>query len=123
MLRFEEAKVAVDNAVGEQTSSPEDKLMLVEGALLTLRVGLRSTSPELRRRCCEIERWISSQESDSPFSFESICTTLRLDPAYIRFVLKQLKRHAIGERARGDRREGLGYRRGSATRSLNHGSF
>jgi hypothetical protein len=93
MLRFEET-VAVDNAPGQKTSSPGDKLMLVEGALMTLRVGLRSKSPELRRRCCEVERWICSRESDSPFSFESVCTTLGLDPAYIRFVLKQLKRHA-----------------------------
>jgi hypothetical protein len=95
MVRFEEARVVVDEALGEQTSSPQYKLTLIEGALMTLRVGLRSTSPELRRSCREVERWMNNRESDSPFSFESICTTVGVDPAYIRLVLKQLKRHAI----------------------------
>ena len=104
MGRFEEAEVG--NVAGEQTSSPEYKLMLVEGALTTLRIGLRSTTPELRHRCCEVERWISSRESDSPFSFECICATVGLDPAYIRLVLQQLKRHAIDEA--GPRRPAVG---------------
>lgn len=102
MLRFDETTVAVDNASDDRTSSPQHKLMLVEGALMTLRIGLRSRSPELRRRCCEVERWICSPDSKSPFSLESVCTTLGLDPAYIRFVLKQLKRHAVGEEVRRD---------------------
>ena len=118
MLCFEDAQIAVDNASGEQTLSPEDKLMLVEDALMTLRVGLRSTSPKLRRRCCEIERWISSRESDATFSFERICTTLGLDPAYIRLVLKQLKRHAIGEPPRANP-----VRRGRVTVRQHAGQF
>ncbi len=82
--------------------APEFKLMLavMEDALVTFQYGLRSANPLRRRRGCEVEEWVASNDSDSPFSFENICTTVGLDPDYIRAGLVQMKRSAHAERFR-----------------------
>jgi hypothetical protein len=95
------------------TLSPEFKLMLavLEDALVTFQYGLRSDDPQERRYGFEVEHWISSRESDSPFAFESICGALHLDPECIRQGLAKLKRTLFVENA-GRRRIRL--RRGNA---------
>ncbi|HXC49835.1 MAG TPA: hypothetical protein VN634_03025 [Candidatus Limnocylindrales bacterium] len=82
--------------------APEFKLMLavMEDALVTFQYGLRSANPLRRRRGFEVESWVASTDSDSPFSFENICTTLCLDPQYIREGLLRMKRSAYAERCR-----------------------
>lgn len=44
-----------------------------------------------------MERWFSSTDDDSLFSFESICTTLRIDPDCLRAGLLRLKRGVLLE--------------------------
>ena len=84
-------------ALGETSKEPENRLMLavLEEALVTFQRGLSSPVPQRRKRFFEVDRWILSQDTDWPFSFENICTTLRIDPDYIRAGLTRMKRHAF----------------------------
>jgi hypothetical protein len=81
-------------AVYRRTLAPEFRLMLavLEDAVITFHCGLGSASAESRRRVCEVEEWLRSRDLDSPFSFENICSVLRLDADWIRSGLLQMKR-------------------------------
>lgn len=91
----------------ETTKEPENRLMLavLEEALVTFQRGVNSPVPERRKRFCEVDRWVTSTDTDWPFSFENICSTLRIDPDYIRSGLRSLKCEALTRRtqARGRR--------------------
>jgi len=84
-------------AIAETSKEPENRLMLavLEEALVTFQRGLRSPVPLRRKRFFEVDRWVASEDTDWPFSFENICTTLRIDPDYIRAGLGRLKRQAF----------------------------
>lgn len=84
----------------ETCKEPEHRLMLavLEEALVTFQRGLNSPVPAERRDFFEAERWVRSRDSDWPFSFENICTTLRIDPDYVRAGLCQMKKKAATER-------------------------
>ena len=101
----------------ELTASPRNRLMLavLEEALVTFQRGLNSARAEQRRHFFEVDRWVSSDDTDWPFSFENICNCLRIDPDYIRKGLKRLKTDALRGKAirkRGLRRERIYDRRG-----------
>ncbi len=82
----------------EVCSEPANRLMLavLEEALVTFQTGLDSPRPEARHRFFEVDSWIASQDTDSAFSFENICTSLRIDPEYIRKGLRRMKKLALG---------------------------
>jgi hypothetical protein len=71
-------------------------LAVLEEALVTFQAGLDSPRPEARHRFFEVDSWIASQDTDSAFSFENICTSLRIDPEYIRKGLRRMKKLALG---------------------------
>jgi hypothetical protein len=102
----------------EITASPRNRLMLavLEEALVTFQRGLTSARAEQRRLFHEVERWVASDDTDWPFSFENICGSLRIDPDYIRKGLRRLKREALKgnehRRPRALRRERIYDRRG-----------
>jgi hypothetical protein len=77
----------------ELTASSTNRLMLavLEEALVTFQRGLNSRSPEQRHQCCEVDRWIASRDRHFLFSFESICSCLKIDPGYVRQGLKRLR--------------------------------
>ncbi|MBI5506392.1 MAG: hypothetical protein HY899_16485 [Deltaproteobacteria bacterium] len=83
--------------LAETSKEPENRLMLavLEEALVTFQRGLTSPVPQRRKRFFEVDRWVTSPDTDWPFSFENICTTLRIDPDYIRAGLVRLKRQAF----------------------------
>ncbi|MFQ5477366.1 MAG: hypothetical protein ACE5E4_01985 [Candidatus Binatia bacterium] len=98
-------------------SSPGNRLMLavLEEALVTFEHGLDSVKAESRRHFFEVDRWIASEDTDSPFSFENICTALMLDADYIRTGLRQKKKlrgSATVRASRRLRRERIYSRRG-----------
>jgi hypothetical protein len=66
-------------------------LAVLEEALVTFQRGLRSRGLQQRQDSCEVERWVASTDGESPFSFDNICTSLRIDPGYLREGLKRLK--------------------------------
>ena len=102
----------------ELTANPRNRLMLavLEEALVTFQRGLDSRKAEQRRHFHEVDRWVSSDDTDWPFSFENICSCLRIDPDYIRGGLRKLKRDALRgkpcRKSTGLRRERIYDRRG-----------
>jgi hypothetical protein len=102
----------------ELTASPRNRLMLavLEEALVSFQRGLNSPKAELRQQFHEVDRWVASDDTDWPFSFENICTCLCIDPDYIRGGLRKLKRDALGgkpcRKPAGLRRERIYDRRG-----------
>jgi len=95
--------VTIDVDRPEITSSPRNRLMLavLEEALVTFQRGLTSARAEQRRLFHEVERWVASDDTDWPFSFENICGSLRIDADYIRKGLRRLKIEALRGKERG----------------------
>jgi hypothetical protein len=81
----------------ELTASSTNRLMLavLEEALVTFRRGLSSCRAEQRHRSSEVDRWVASKDGDPLFSFESICSSLKIDAGYVRMGLRRLKIDAL----------------------------
>jgi hypothetical protein len=77
----------------ELAASSTNRLMLavLEEALVTFRRGLRSNDVLQRHHSWEVDRWIASTDGDPLFSFENICSSLSIDPGYVRDGLKRIK--------------------------------
>ena len=88
---------ANDGEQRELTASPRNRLMLavLEEALVSFQRGLNSPRAEQRRQFHEVDRWVASEDTDWPFSFENVCGCLRIDPDYIRMGLSSLKHDAL----------------------------
>lgn len=87
-----------------QHDVPERRLMvaILEDAVATFRRGLDRTSCAEIQTFREVDRWFRSEESDWPFSFESICSTLRIDPGCVRDGLNLLREAAFVSRRPAD---------------------
>ena len=68
---------------------PEKRLMLaiLEDTIMCFQKYALAQSSKGKRLFHEAENWILEENSDSLFCFENICTTLGLDPNYIRHGL------------------------------------
>ncbi len=77
----------------ELAASPTNRLMLavLEEALVTFKTGLCSTGVLRRRHSREVDRWIACKDGDGLFSFESVCSSLNIDPGYVREGLARLR--------------------------------
>jgi hypothetical protein len=69
---------------------PEKSLLLavLEDGIRSLQENFRAESGKKRLLFQEAEKWLSSEDSDWPFSFASACTHLGFDSGYIRRGLK-----------------------------------
>ena len=115
----DEAVLGFDANNRDLAADPSNRLMLavLEEALVTFRRGVDSPIAEQRRLFHEVDRWVRSNDTDWPFSFENICGCLRIDPDYIRYGLRRCKREALEgsrlrRRSRRLRRERIYSRRG-----------
>lgn len=101
----------------ERPRSPEQRLMLavLQDAVSIFQRGVWSTAVEEREKFREVDAWLSSRDFDWPFSFESICSTLRIDADYLRAGLRRLRRRVMVERIEPGTakvpRERIGHRR------------
>ena len=70
---------------------PEKRLQLavLEDAIVTLQRSAGDDRPRALRLREEVDVWLASDATDSPFAFVTICDTLNLDPAYIRAGLRR----------------------------------
>jgi hypothetical protein len=118
MLSGTQLIAANDGEQRELTASPRNRLMLavLEEALVSFQRGLNSPRAEQRRQFHEVDRWVASDDTDWPFSFENVCGCLRIDPDYIRMGLRSLKHDALSSGSNGKsprlRRERIYDRRG-----------
>jgi hypothetical protein len=69
---------------------PEAELMraVLEDALLCFQKGLVQQGRRVQRLAREAEEWLFSDDTRWPFSFESICAVLGLEPEYLRQGLR-----------------------------------
>jgi hypothetical protein len=72
---------------------PEKRLMLavLEDAIHCFQDHLLTASGRKRRVFKEAQEWITEMSADWIFSFENVCETLGLNPAYVRQGLLQWK--------------------------------
>ena len=91
-----------------QLENRELMLAVLEEALLEYEKGVGSPRAEDRMRFHEVDRWVSSEETDWPFAFENVCYLLMLDAGRIREQLARMKRQAF---AQGQRPPGVSRRR------------
>jgi hypothetical protein len=72
---------------------PEKRLMLavLEDAIHCFQDHLLAASGRKRRVFKEAQDWIAEMSADSIFSFENVCETLGLNPAYVRQGLLRWK--------------------------------
>jgi|GEM_PF-808937 len=82
---------AVDRFNGKSGQGPEQRLMLavLEDAVHRFRKNADAKTLEGKAIFAEEEEWFFGPGVDGPFSFESICDTLGLDPGYMRRGLRR----------------------------------
>jgi hypothetical protein len=70
---------------------PEKRLQLavLEDAVTTFHRCVGNRGARAVRLLAEVEAWFSSEATDSPFAFVTICDGLDLDPGYIRRGLRR----------------------------------
>lgn len=92
---------------------PEKTLMLavLEDAIFCFQKYLFAQDKGERRLFCEAQDWILEEDKDWPFSFETICEVLGIDPNYLRQGLLRWKQKQLARRRRGKARK---------TASVNH---
>jgi len=80
-----------DNTFGRARLQPERRLQLavLEDAVLTFNHFIGVETPRARRLFAEIEEWVASDDTSSPFAFQTICQSLDLDPDYVRGGLRR----------------------------------
>ena len=113
---FEDVDVDPDHPYMKTTVAKDTAVGSHEEALLEFQRGVGSARAEERQRFHEVDRWVDSADTDLPFAFESICSSLLIDPDYIRSGLRRLKQQAFSGQptpvARRLRRGRIYHRRG-----------
>jgi hypothetical protein len=81
--------------------APEGRLMLavLQDALATFQRGLNTPACEDLEAFREVDRWFRSRDYDSPFSFESICSTLGMASGCVRDGLNKVRQAAFASGA------------------------
>ena len=80
-----------DGLSGSAHLQPEKRLQLavLEDAILTFERSVGVDGPRPRRLLAEVDAWLASDATDSPFAFVTICHTLNIDPDYVRGGLRR----------------------------------
>ena len=64
------------------------QVAVLADAVLTFHRWAGDEGVRARRLFAEVEAWFASDETDGPFTFITICDSLRFDPGYIRRGLR-----------------------------------
>ena len=93
---------------------PEKRLQVavLVDAVLTFHRCAGDERARARRHLAEAETWFASDDADGPFTFITICDSLKFDPSYIRRGLWQWRAHleATAKQKRSVRRDSTGTR-------------
>jgi hypothetical protein len=91
-----------DRIRAERSSQPEKRLMLavMEDAITIFQKSVHGATRRQRRLLKETEEWISSIDTNWPFSFENICAALDIEANYLRFGLRRWKESLLAQHSR-----------------------
>ncbi len=81
--------------IGSGGLSGEQRLMLavLADAINVLQSWRGSGSPRKRRNFAEAAQWVNTRGTSHPFSFDSVCDALEIDPELVRSRLRGLTVH------------------------------
>ena len=84
-----------DRPFGGARIQPEKRLQVavLADAVLTFHRWADVERAPARRLFAEVETWFASDDADGPFTFITICDSLKFDPGYIRRGLRQWRAH------------------------------
>src|SRR6058998_4454967 len=103
-----------DRPFGGARIQPEKRLQVavLADAVLTFHRWAGDERARARRLFTEVEAWFASDDADGPFTFVTICHSLKFDPTYIRRGLRDWRAHleATAKRKRSLRRDSNGTR-------------
>lgn len=90
-----------DRFNGHSILEGERRLMLavLEDAVSCFQKYAGATRPRSRRLFQEAEEWFFEEETAWPFSFESICAVLSINPEYFRKSLQRWKERLLSQPA------------------------
>ncbi|HTM10669.1 MAG TPA: hypothetical protein VL754_19945 [Verrucomicrobiae bacterium] len=85
---------AIERRNGKIANGPERRLMVavLEDAVLRFRKNAAAKTEEGKAIFAEEQQWLFGPGEDGPFSFESICDALGIDPSYLRRGLSRWAR-------------------------------
>ena len=103
-----------DRPFGGARIQPEKRLQVavLADAVLTFHRYARDERRRTRRLFAEVNAWFASDDPNGPFTFITICDSLKFDPGYIRRGLRQWRAHleATAQQERSLRRDSNGTR-------------
>ncbi len=103
-----------DRPFGGARLQPEKRLQVavLADAVLTFHRCAGDQRARARYLFAEVEAWFVSDDADGPFTFITICDSLKVDPGYIRRGLRQWRVHlqATAKQKRSLRRDSNGTR-------------
>ena len=101
-----------DRPFGGARIQPEKRLQIavLADAILTFHRWAGDGRARARRRFAEVDAWFASHDTAGPFTFITICHSLKFDPDYILRGLRHWRAHldATAQRKRSIRRDGNG---------------
>jgi transposase-like protein len=77
--------------------APVKRLMMavLEDALRCFQNHADAKKGSRKRLFNEAEQWLCGEEGDGPFSFESVCETLGIEPSFLRSGLKEWRHQQL----------------------------
>jgi len=80
-----------DSRRDDSTIAPVKRLMMavLEDALRCFQNNADAKSGPRRRLFTEAEQWLCGESGDGPFSFETVCETLGIEPGFLRSGLRE----------------------------------
>ncbi|HVC44547.1 MAG TPA: hypothetical protein VND20_06980 [Candidatus Binataceae bacterium] len=80
-----------DSRRDDSAIAPVKRLMMavLEDALRCFQNNADAKNGPRKRLFAEAEQWLCGDEGDGPFSFETVCETLNIEPGFLRSGLKE----------------------------------
>ncbi len=80
-----------DSRRDDSAIAPVKRLMMavLEDALRCFQNNSNAKSGPRKRLFAEAEQWLCGETGDGPFSFDTVCETLGIEPAFLRGGLRQ----------------------------------
>ncbi len=86
-----------DSRRDDSAIRPLKRLMMavLEDALRCFQNNADATSGPRKRLFLEAEQWLCGESGDGPFSFETICETLGIEPRFLRGGLREWRNQQL----------------------------